>query len=89
MCWLELGRASIFARFFSKLNELAHSINKPDQAELSPTELALHPALGGEQTTGVNVGEEGLRKPRPRPARLTVSARARFRSRGETFAPWV
>jgi hypothetical protein len=35
------------------------------------------------------VGEDGLRKPRPRPARLTISVRAQFRSRGEVFAIWV
>jgi hypothetical protein len=37
-------------------------------------------------TAGATVGEEGLWKPRPK---LMVSAHARFRSRGETFAPWV
>jgi hypothetical protein len=35
------------------------------------------------------VGEDGLQKPCPRPARLTISVRAQFRSRGEVFAIWV
>jgi hypothetical protein len=32
------------------------------------------------------IGEDGLRKPRPRLARLMISAHAQLRSRGEVFA---
>jgi hypothetical protein len=38
---------------------------------------------------GWRVGEDGLRKPRPRPARLMISVREQLRSRGEVFALWV
>jgi hypothetical protein len=36
-----------------------------------------------------SVGEDGLRKPRPRLAKLTISAHAQLRSRGEVFSIMV
>jgi hypothetical protein len=49
-----------------------------------PRHLAVNPHMAK-----IFVGEDGLRKSRPRPARLTISVRAQFRSRGEVFAIWV